>query len=143
MIPEELEVNFENNIYKNTTATLRLEEDILILTAQGTHDIQLAKDSFATILGIFIRKEIHKAIIDISALTGEVSSIEKFDYMEFLQKTLRSYFSIGGRPPKMAYVLEEKYLESNKGFTDVLRKEYSLLISSFTSQEEAKQWLNQ
>ncbi len=142
MIPQELEINFKDQKYPNTTARMLVVDGILILTAKGQHDIQLAKDSFATTLGIFFKEGVYKTIVDISDLRGEVSSIQKYDYMEYVGKMLRAYFNAGGRPPKIAYVLEEQYLESNKGFTDVLRKEYSLIIHSFTTQEEAKKWLN-
>ena len=142
MTPKKLEIKFEDQKYPNTTATMQVVDGILILTAKGQHDIQLAKDSFATTLAIFFKEGVHKTIVDISGLRGEVSSIQKFDYMEYVGKTLKAYFKAGGRPPKIAYVLEEQYLESNKGFTDVLRKEYSLIINSFTTHEEAIKWLN-
>lgn len=126
---------------KDTQSVLTVDGDIVLLTATGKHDIAFAKSIFADVLQACLQEKKSRVIIDISALTGEVSSVEKFDYLTHVSTLIKNYIFSGGTPPRIAHLLETEYLEQGKGYADVLAKQLNLNMKAFDSKEEALNWL--
>lgn len=124
-----------------TQSTLTIEGDIVVLTATGKHDIAFAKQIFADILQACLQEKKSRIIIDISALRGEVSNMEKFDYLTHVSALLKNYIFSGGTPPRIAHLLDPEYLQQGKGYTDVLAKQLNLNMKGFDSKDDALNWL--
>lgn len=127
---------------ENTKSTLTVEGDYILLMATGEHNITFAKEIFASILQACLQEKKHKVIIDISKLVGTVSSVEKFDYLDHVSKLIKGYIFSGGKPPKIAHLLDPEYLKEGKGFTDVLAKQLNINMKGFAIKEVAQIWLD-
>lgn len=100
-----------------------------------------AKTSFTGILDALVQHQAKKALIDGSAVTGRLETMDRFDYGEFVAASVNDLHKRGFfLHPEFAYVLSDSVLDSSR-FGETVAVNRGMRVRAFNNLSEAEEWL--
>jgi len=120
--------------------TVTPEPEFLRAEVSGEFSLAEAERTFLEVLdAIDVQNE--KVLFDGRQITGELTTMERFYYGEFVALNLSRYSEQSGHPaPQFAYVLQEPVLDPER-FGETVAANRGMNVKAFDNLEAAVEWL--
>ena len=121
---------------------IRAEAGVLYVVATGEFLLADARQKFLPILDAVDQNNATKVLFDGRAVKGNLETIERFLYGEFVAQAVNRYMIEGAvrRAPQFAYVLHEPVLDPRRlGETVAVNR--GVWVKAFDNLEGAREWL--
>ncbi len=123
--------------------TLRLEPRATYLLAEvsGDYDPRVTAALTVQFLDACVSQHATKLLADVRALAGPVTTLERYNYFEFLARQVHERIADGRLPSlKFAFILSEALVDPDR-FGQMMANNRGLNLRVWTEREAAVQWL--
>lgn len=122
--------------------SLRIEprDTYLYVVLTGAFSLPEAKTLSLRILDACVEHRITKVLVDVHAVSGPISVMERFDYAEFLSQKHLEYVARKLPPARFAYVGTEPIIDPGR-FGETVAVNRGMAIRATTDLREALRWL--
>jgi len=118
-----------------------VKPDCLYATAKGEFSLQEAELSFLEILDAIAQHKREKVLFDGRGVWGELTTMQRFYYGEFVAEAVAAFAQRGRRrAPMFAYVLKEPVLDPQR-FGESVATNRGMKVKAFDNMEDALGWL--
>ena len=121
--------------------SISTEPEFLRVIAEGEFELEAAKENFIEILEAVARYRSEKVLLDGRALSGEMTTMERFYYGEFVAQAIAGSRERGiARLPKFAYVLKQPILDPRR-LAETVAVNRGVEMRFFDNFSDALTWL--
>lgn len=133
----------EQNFFpvKKLSISITVEQDYLRVTCTGTYSLHSAKQTFLEVLDAVKSNHVSKVLMDGAAVTGKPTTMERFNYGEFVSGEYRKFAQTTGLSPRFAYVLYLPVIDPQR-FGENVAVNRGMNVRIFDNFNEAYGWLN-
>ena len=118
-----------------------LQADCLHATVEGEFDLREAEELFLQILSAVEQYKSDKVLFDGQRVTGDLTTIQRFCYGEFVAKAVVAFvIRTGMQQPRFAYVLRPPVLDPLR-FGEAVAANRGMQVKAFDNVPAARVWL--